>query len=88
LFVEQFRIKLVFGPTRNKDHFKAVGSLVVGCAAGCVAIGNGAHLEAHLEEEEVVWQAMLVMTKRHRQNVKDGLFVKLELDVRLVGTMN
>jgi hypothetical protein len=42
----------------------------------------------HLEEEEVVRQVLLVVDEGCREDIKDGLFVDVELNLWLWGDLN
>jgi hypothetical protein len=58
--------------------------LVFGFVFQALTVSNG----THLEKEEVVGQALLVVGKGHREDIKDGLFVDIELNLGLVGDLN
>jgi hypothetical protein len=85
LFVEKLGIELILRLVGNKDHLEGVSPLGVSRSFGCFTIRNRAHLK---EEEEVIGETMLVVSKGSREDVKDSLFVKFKLNLCLVDRLD
>ena len=78
LVMEKFRIKLVLSVRRNKDDLKKMGTFAVTGAED--AFGFAIGYRANLKKEKVVWETLLMMCESCREDICDGLFVKVIVD--------